>query len=308
LTKNNFKNYILIAIIFAVLTLILTLPLLFIGIIVTSVLTALFGYITTKYHYSFVSFMSAFVFVIYLLFTKNFIHTLNSLIPIILCGVSFGIAYNLKLSEFKAISIFVFLYTLHLVMNISFFDAFNFENTLSYMTELYKNQFSETDINALISSFAEYVVRYMPSFIIIISISYSLLSFYLFKKILKRKKMDLSFFKNFSDWHADKTTSIFYVILGIVTLIYPGQSYFKDALLNVVVVSSFVFSIFGLSFISQIIKQKTFNSLLKKTIMFFIVIYALTTLGLPFSVLSILGVTDGIFDYRKKLKEPKLPE
>ncbi|MBQ3181601.1 MAG: hypothetical protein IJB50_02460, partial [Clostridia bacterium] len=100
MTKNTFKNYALIIIATVVLTLISMLPIGIFSIVVTALLASIIGYTVTKHHYYFVGFVCVCILLMYSIFSKDFISSVAVSLPLILSGITLGITYNLKLSEF----------------------------------------------------------------------------------------------------------------------------------------------------------------------------------------------------------------
>jgi len=310
------KNHTLILLITGVLTLVSTLPLGLLSVLVTSLLIAFIGYITTKYHYTFLSFVVLFVFIISALFSGSFMFALITMLPIILCGIFLGVAYNLKLSLFKTLCIFVLIYILYFLVNIRFSGMADFEETVSLLTATYKdaflsmygNKISESDINAIISEAMTLLLKFMPSFIVIVCTLFALLCYYFFKCILKITKSDFSLYENFSMWHADKAFSVTFLILLLFGFFMPEKDYLGDAFLNVIAISSFVFYILGLSYICFALKKRMKSKVSFKIVIALLILSSLLTFGLPFFALCTIGALDGIFNYRQKAKKTSLPK
>lgn len=316
MTKNSFKNYALIVIATVVLSLISMLPIGFFGVITTALLVSVIGYTVTKHHYYFVGVVCACVIFIYALFSGDFCLTLVVNLPLILSGITLGIAYNLKLSEFKTTSIIAGIYTIYTLLNFKFLTQDNknyFENLLSVsiknysdvMASVYPEQFTQAEVQTILQDALAVMMKYMPSFTIILCALLALLMLYTFKKVLKLTKSDISFLNSFSDWHADKSFSIFFIIIALISLSLPEKTYFSDALANVVLVSVFVFYIFGLSMVDFLLSRKFKNKFTRRILLILLITFSS---GIPMLIFCFIGVLDGIVDIREKITKNNLPE
>lgn|GEM_PF-2864082 len=319
MVENRFKNHILLLVASVILTLLTLLPLGILGIIVTALLTALVGYTVTKHHYSFVAVVCAGVLLMYVLFSGNLIASIFTSLPIILCGLSLGIAYNLKISSFKTIGIFTGVYTLNILSVLMLYGSKNGHNALEQLLSDVSNSFNEfissesaqqflstsTDVNAetlreITNQVMAIFTMLMPAIIVIACILFALLNFAIFKKLLKSLKSDISFYSEFSLWRADVSMSVIYFIIVALAMFAPQGNYISAALLNVVTISTFVFFIFGLSFADYILTIKLKKQLLRRVILVILTVSSLLVLGFPFFILVFTGALDGCFNFRKK--------
>ncbi|MBO5734375.1 MAG: DUF2232 domain-containing protein [Clostridia bacterium] len=311
MVENRFKNHILLLVASVILTLLTLLPLGIFGVIVTTLLTTLVGYTVTKHHYSFVAVVCASILLIYVLFSGNLIASVFAALPIILCGLTLGIAYNLKFSSFKTIGIFTGVYTLNILSVLMLYG----KNILSDISESLNEfissesaqQFLSTssDVNAeSLKEFAGQIMTIftllMPAIIVIACILFAILNFVIFKKLLKFLKADISFYSEFPLWRADVSMSVIYFIIVALAMLAPRTNYIYAALLNVVAISTFVFFIFGLSFADYILTIKLKKQLLRKVILVILTVSSLLVLGFPFFILVFAGALDGCFNFRKK--------
>lgn len=308
MAKNKFKNYALILILTIIFTLGSTLPSGVVSMLSAALAAALLGYTVTRHHYLFVGVVSACVLTLYTTFTQDLLSGIYLGVEAILYGLTLGIGYNLKLSEFKTVGLLAVIYSLFVIMNIKFSGTGeNLRTILASSMEsvytLYEGQISQADFKAIISTLLDVFVKFMPSMIIIVGICFALFYFWVFKKLLKITKMDVSTYIQFADLHADRTISISYLVLSLISFFLKPGSYLGDALANVITVASFVFFIFGLSYISFILKRKMKNNALRHIILIALVSASLTIFGIPFVMLSILGAMDGCFSYRSRLNK-----
>ena len=307
MTKNSFKNYFLILIITAVFSVAGLLPLGVITLLIQAVLASIIGYTVTRYHYWFVSTVCMFLIAIYTTFSGNFYTAISVSLPIILCGISLGIAYNVKISEFKTVSILTGVHTLYFLLNIKLLGVDSLVNILADSKKLYVDAFASVyadaipkeQLEALISEVMALVYRFLPSIIVIFSILIALLFLYTFKKVLKITKMNTDVYKSFSEWKLDKSVGITALIVIIINFSLNTDSYFSAVLSNVCVISLFVFYIFGLAFMCSLLKKKVKNQKLLKAVMFFLALLPVLSPGLPFLMISSLGIVDTCFNFRK---------
>lgn len=306
--KNKFKNYALILILTVIFTLGSTLPLGLVAALFSALTVALLGYSVTKFHYYFVGIVSACILALYTVFTHDLLNGIYLGIEIILYGLTLGIGYNIKLSEFKTVGLIAVIYTLFVVINVKFSGTGeNLRTILASSMEsvytLYEGQISQADFRTIISSLLDVFIRFLPSMIIISGVCFGMWYFWIFKKLLKATKTDTSHYVKFVDLHPDKAISISYLVLSLISFILPTGSYMSDALANVISVASFAFFIFGLAYVDFILTQRMKNSYLRRIILVVLISASLTMLGIPFIMLSVLGAMDGCFNYRNRLNK-----
>ncbi len=315
MTENKFKHYALILILTIILSAASTLNISIFVFLITALLATVIGYSVVRFHYYFVVAVCACVISVYALFTGSFFVAITSLLPTLLCGLSLGITYNLKVAEFKTISILSCVYTLYLLLSVKIIGVNSnnkniIEETIETSSDMYKeallatygSEISVTEIDAIMTNVLSVVMKFMPSFIIILCICIAFLMFFIFKKILRLTKSDLSIYKPFSEWKLDKSLSVIYIVILIISFTVP-KGYLADALINVILVSSFIFYIIGLSFIDFLLKRGFKSSIPRKICLVFIALLPLFALGFPFMLLSIVGASDGLFCFKEKMSK-----
>ncbi len=306
--NKRFLNYALITILTIVFACAATLPAGLAAVLISLVLTAILGYTATKYHYGFVVFCSVLIFAVQTLFLKNFTLSITTSLPIILCGLSLGICYNLRMSDFKTVCIVTGIFTLYIVLNMKISGiGENMQtalmSTLDTLAPMYEDYMSAADFKTLSSAVMTVFIQYMPSFLLIYCICYALLLFWIFKKVLKISKTDVSFYDAFSQWHADRALSVVFVVVALVGFLMPPGDIFTDAVANTVAVMAFIFFIFGLAYINSILIKRIKSAFSVKVVMALLTLISVFSFGIPFMLLSILGVADGFFDYRERFKK-----
>ena len=320
--EKKFKKYALVMITTILLSLFSVFLPGFSGLLVTAILSAVIGYAVTKFHYHFVSLLCVCTITVAALFSWDLMVAVSYMLPAVLCGISLGIAYNVKLTEAKTISVISCIYTFYLVANISIMGTnskgqniieeallASSETYQQVLTTAYGNQFPTEEINRMVSTMLTMVTKFIPTFIIIACISIAFLHFAVFKQTLKITNCDTTIYKKpFSAWHADKTLSVVFLIITVISFVAPAQDYLGDVLANAVAVSCFVFFIFGLAYVNFLLMRLMRNSALRRIILVFIAVSSLFAMGLPFIALLTMGVLDGFVDFRRKSTKNNLPE
>ncbi len=313
MSSEKIKEYLSAVIIIFVATFLSMLPVPILGLLGSAVAIATLAYITTKYHYAYIIATILSVFVIQFICSANILSAALGLLPFALCGLTFGIAYNIKLAPMKAVALSTGAYTLYIVANLKLYSIANggsniFEEALLSAGKMYEEmyaaavggQFTGDEIHALVTTLTSSVMRYIPSMIVIICMIFALFSFYLFKRICKIRKSDVSNLLSFSDWRSEKSISILYFILFAVSFILKSETLFADALWNVIMIMTFAFFMFGLSFVEYLLKNRIQKSFIRKLILLGIAAISVSFANIPFFVLSILGALDSFVNYRQK--------
>lgn len=311
--SNKIKEFLLTVLLAVVFTLLTTLPVAVLSLLCTAAVAVSIGYTVVKYHYGYVAFTCILVFVVYLLFQQNPVSALAAALPLVLCGLTLGISYNLKFSAFKLLCIFTAVYVLNITVNIKLAGMAQagqnvFEEAVSSvgqvyresLTAVYGSQLSSAEINNIVSELTSTLLRFSPSFIVIACICFALLSYYMFKRILTIRKESVACFQSFCEWRADKFISITYFVILVLYFLVPANGFFSDTLLNMVTVMTFIFFILGLSFLEFLLKKKFPKSFTRKMILIAVCVASFILMGLPFLALSVCGAMDGCFDYRRR--------
>jgi len=308
---SKIKEYVTVAMLIVISSLLMAIPVPLTAVLFATLVTALVGFSFTKFHYTYASFCALLVFAVNLLVSKNILLALTSSLPYVLCGLSLGISYNLKFSTPKFLGITSGVYLVNTMANFAL--TRNPESGLSLFEEaiysigtIYRETMidaggvnvSESQVDALITELTSMLLKFMPAFIIIASICYALLSYFVFQKILIIAKSDVSCFSRFSDWKAEKSVSIVFLVLLVVGVLSPSGTYVSDVLANIVTASSFVFYVLGLSYIDFKLKAQTRRR--RRLLLAGIFLLTFAFMGIPYMVISLLGALDGCLNLRHK--------
>lgn len=305
-TKNDLKNYILTAIATMILTVLSVNISGIIGLIFLAYNAAFIGYSVTRHHYGYVAILCCLVAVVYGFFGGTFVSLLSAL-PIILCGLSLGISFNLKFSQYKTLFIVTSVYVLYMVINMKLSGlATDFSSILteaiSSAYPLYEGVISQSDYNVFASQLLSVFIKFMPAFIVIFCTCYGFLLLVAFRSVLNKSKTEPANFITLSQWRAEKSFSISFLALLVISLLLPSGNVYSDAIANVILISSFIFFAFGFSLLLYILKKRAKTPALAKISAFFILVISIVFIGFPYMILSVMGVMDGFINYREKQK------
>ena len=307
-------EFILLTIVTVLLTICATLPVSLFSFLCTAGVSAIIGYAATKYHYGYVASLSLVCVAVLFFFAGDVMSAIYTLLPTILCGLSLGICKNLSVSPVKAIvsmsviKVFSLTATMKL-LNFATDDTETFDELLFSTGDVYKEflsasygtSVSEAEINAIISESISLIKALMPSVMIIISILFALLCYYLFKRICTARKEDVTMLTPFCEWRAEKSIGIIFLVILIFGRFIPQDTVFHAAFMNVNIVMIFVFFLLGLSLAEYILKKHMQNYYLRKLILFGILIVSLF-MAIPAFVLAIFGAIDAVWDFRARFK------
>ena len=309
LSYEKRKEYIFAVGALVIFSLLSMFPVTLIPVICSSLSAAVLGYITTKYHYILVAFAGLCIAAVDFLFTGNFLYVLLNALPVILCGLTLGIAYNVKLPPLKTVAIFTGVYTVNTIANLKISEAISSQNFIesvvtgvekTYQDALSSSQLPYEDLHDIVSQITSMLVQFSPALIVIISFSYALLSFYLMKRICVLRKADCQSLTAFPQWRAEKSIGIIYFIMIALMLLVPSGSLISDAILNTVTVMTYVFFILGLAFLEHTLLKRFPKPGSRKAVLVVIAISSTFLAGVPFFIISIIGAMDTFMDYRRK--------
>lgn len=313
MSSNTMKEFLPMVVLTVVFTLLTLLPATVLAVLCAAAATALLGCSTARFHRGYVAFHSFAVIAVYVLFQSSFLSALNAAVPIVLCGLTLGICYNLKLSVFKLLGIFTSVYVLNVAVNIKMAGTSAsgqniFEEAIAAAGQIYKETFvaaygaqvSDAEVNSVVSELTSALLRFSPGFIVISCICFAVLCYGMFKHILTVKKNDTSFLTDFAEWRSDRPVSITYFVLMAVYFAAPADSLLSDTLLNMVTIMTFVFFMLGLSFLEFKLKKRMKSSVMRKLTLVGVSLFSFILMGLPFFALAVTGVLDGCLNLRCK--------
>jgi len=310
LSADKIKEYVTELLLLLVFSFLSVIPIPALSILASAVSVAILGYITTRHHYALVVFaIFCQIIVPVLLLGHLFFITA---IPMMLCGLTLGIGYNVRLSPVKIVAVCSAVCALNLIAGLKFVADFSDENLLMTIMEsaksAYLNLFTESfgssvnqeEISAYISQMITTLVQFTPALIVIACFLFALLVYYLFKRICTIRKTNISELTPFSEWRAEKSVAIIYFAALVISFLFSEQNLATDVVLNIIMIMTFVFFVYGIALIEYILKKRIHKSWIRKCILLFVSIFALLTAGIFFFAMSIAGALDAFVDYRHR--------
>lgn len=309
LTNSEFKSCVILVILTVIFSAAATLPLGVFSFVFNAFLAAFIGYSITRHHFYFVATLCACALAVASLFLKSITASFSLMIPTILCGISLGIVYNLRISTSKTLGILTGIYTLDFLLSMKLIttgDKNALKNRFLVAADEYKNafatiykgKFDEAQLTELFNEMTETLIKFMPAFIIILCGILALFMLVVYKLTLKITKRNAAFIKPFYLWHADKSFSIVFFVILALNFFFPSSEYLRDALLNVALISEIIFYIFGLSYLDFLFNKNIKNKHVKRALLVLIVSFSF---GISIIIVSFIGALDGIINFREKI-------
>ena len=312
MSVKNYKDFTVGILVLIALAVISALPMALLSLVAFALSAAIIGYMTTRFPLGYLLLGLFSYFVIYYLTAGNLLSATVTVLPVVLCGISFGIGYNVRLSPMKMIAIGTSVVSLCIVANLKLLTELSGENifltTMETVKNVYESLFSEVastaitqdELKSYVSEIITTLVRFFPSFIIIACFIYAIFVYYTFKRLCMMRKVDLQGLESFSEWRAEKSIAVIYFAVVAISFVFSKQSLVADVVLNIDMIMTFVFFVYGLSLLEHIFKKVIQKSGIRKMLITFIAFISLFTGGLFFLVLSIAGAMDAFLDYRHR--------
>lgn len=142
----------------------------------------------------------------------------------------------------------------------------------------------------------QFIYHTLPGYIIVTSILFSYINYLVSFKILKKIDININEIDKFSNWHLNSTLAGIIIGLSAVGIIMKYKNIFSWGYIynTTMIVSKFIFIVFGLSFVMYLLNEKFAIS--KSTSI--IILITLLIFGF-YNVYFILGIADSIIDFRK---------
>lgn len=296
----------------------------FVQLLAGILISVLLGSQTSKFHYGFVAASASLVFLVPLVvsllsggaFTTALLYAALFMIPVILMGLTLGFAMNLKLSFYKTVLILTVLYLAGTLTSMKVLDStgtpamdieaiiaqsidqvmLSLESAASTAPEV-KEVFS-----TIVGTISSMMLTLSPSIFILLSLAVGYVTAIIFKAFQKRRQEDMSFWPEFYMQRADRTSAILFIIIFFLNSVAP-EGLFSDATANVIVILSCIFFVHGLSFFSWKLRASGIKPHARKLMLIALIPLCSMMFMMPFFIIMITGVSDGIFDYRTRLTQ-----
>lgn len=153
------------------------------------------------------------------------------------------------------------------------------------------------DIKNLHRDYLQAVLAVIPSVIMIFSLAVSYLNYLLSTLLLRKLGYAIVYIPKFFNFKLPRNIFFGLAFMFLITFILNNFNLFNsfEVILNLIVLTFFVFFIQGISVIDYLLNQKKIKTLLRILILWFVI-----DLAPVFGILIlILGLFDAIFDFRK---------
>lgn len=174
-------------------------------------------------------------------------------------------------------------------------------NQLNIIKDMGLSDYEMAKIKDILQTTVEYMIIIIPTILMVSAFLLSYLNYWISTVVLKRIGYKTTNIPNFSKLRLPGNIILGTLILflGASLIKYLKIFYYEAIFLNITTFISFIFFIEGLSLIVYLMNKSNINKFLKAVLILFIVI------SFPLSVIiSIVGLLDVIFDFRK-LKKSK---
>lgn len=286
-------------------------------------ISVLLGSQTAKYHYGYVFASASLVFLIPIVFAAVLsgeasfadavIFGALLMVPVILMGLTLGFAANLKLSFYKTVLILTVLYLAGALTNMKVLSAaspaaFDMENVIASAVEQIQagldnayagNPEVQELFRAILGEIAKTMLTISPAIFALLSLLTAYVCAVLFKAFRMRQQADMSFWPAFYRLRADKLSGILFIVVFLLNAVAP-EGLFSDASLNVLIILSGAFFLFGLAFIDWRLRASGLKAAPRRLILIACIPLCTMFFMMPLIVVITLGVTDGIFDFRTR--------
>ncbi len=274
--------------------------------------SVLLGLQTTKYHYWYLLATSVLILGVSALFF-GFPVSLIIAVPYVLIGLALGFSFNLKLSSYKTVVICAVLFLAGMLVQIKFVEEFSATQTdLGELIMASANEIKQifasvygaegellSQIDELFNAMAQTLITLTPALFTIMSLALAYGALSLFKACARKDGADVTHFANFDQLRTDKILGILYLALVLLNLFAPA-GYFADLSLNVLIILTFVFFVFGLSYLDFRMKIGGVKKGIRRVIVAALCIFPFVLFTLPFMLITGAGVMDSLMDFRKR--------
>ncbi len=315
MSSRNLKTYILMLSLTVVLVALSAIPTIAVSILCSTITAAILSYSITKFSPKYIVFHGCLILVLNILFLGNLFGAIMTALPVLLCGLVMGICYNLKIPTAKLLCSSTAVHVISFVINIKCIKTTAsgktiFEDAIAFLGQTYKESLmaitstnlSPDELNHIVSELTSTLLVLSPGFIVIACGLVAFISYFAFCRILSIQHENTENLNAFSTWKAEKSICIIYFIIAVLYFISPVDTWVSNISLNMIMVMTVVFFIFGLSFTEYKLKNRFSSVILRRLILLVISFCSITFTGIPFFVLSTIGVFDGFFDYRHRKK------
>ena len=275
--------------------------------------SVLIGTSVTKHHYAFVSIECLLCLAVVSGFygiqagVMGIIAGLSSGVILVLIGIGLGLSTNLKLSVSGTVLLCSAIYLANMLIGFMLIGReMPFDILLSefrdILSETFKAQYSSMpdigmQLDAVIDEMMALTFKFMPSFLICSALISGFIATLIYSKTVVKLNKNVKPV-SFSFLRVERTVGVLCIVILLIAA-FSEDALISDAVLNVVVIMSFIFFICGLSYFDFSMKKKGKNRTYR-SIMIIVVIPLVSMLFLlPSAVICGAGFLDSLINFRK---------
>jgi len=232
-------------------------------------------------------------------------------VPLILLALALALGVRLKMPLKVLLLLCAGLFMVDLMVSMELLEYFsNGELNISavmlesgtMVREMMMEQYSDPEMLAMVEEAVrmsvDMAIMLAPGMFIIISTILAYVLIVVYKRVMNRQQVDTSFLIPFEQFGGDRVIAVLYVILFIVLTAAPMGEVFSSAALNVFIVLSFIFAVFGAAVFDYKFKQKGMKKILRRLLIFGALTLSGTFMLIPLFACIVFGLLDSFFDYR----------
>lgn len=281
---------------------VLTLPLGFL-------ISALLGEVFYRRHYGLGILNSGLVLVIFALF-YDLLFSLSASVPIVLLGLALALGTRFKLPLRLLMLLCSGLFMADLAVSMQLMKhlsggAISIQSMMlesgEMMRELFATQYQGADaelVEKTIQTAVDAAIMLTPGMFMIVSTGLAFILIVTYKKMMQRHSVDMSFLISFENFQGDILITVLYLVLFLVLTAAP-EGLFMTAALNVLLVLSFLYVVFGASVLDSVFKKRGMKKMIRRVLIITVLLFSSTFMMLPVFVCFVCGLSDSFFDYRK---------
>lgn len=278
------------------------------SLVIGMLISVLLGMVLYKEHYLLGAFNSILVLGIFI-FSFDITLALTNSVPIILLGLALALGTRFKMPVHLLILLCAGIYMADLLVGMELIEhstggEVSIQSIMlesgTMIREIFASQYQGPEaemLEKMIRGAIDMAIMLAPGMFMIISTVFALVLVVMYKKIMQKIHVDMSFLLPFERFQGDRVIAMLYIVLLVIVFSAPAGTFLAISL-NVLLILSFIFIVFGLSVFDNVLKKKGIKKFLRRLIVVSLLIFSNTFLMIPIFVYLIGGLTDSFFDYR----------
>jgi len=278
------------------------------GNLIWILISALLGVVLYRYHFTLGILNCGLVIAVFSLFF-NVINGLICAVPLILLGISLALGTRFKVNTYYLILISAVLFLLNTMFSMELLRiSSGGATTLNSLLLDAGQQLREAAMQMEPEAYAAFeegismtigiITMLSPAIFVTISIVLAYILIAIYKKIQTAQGVDMSFLCPFEKLQAEKSFSVFYIVLLLLLTFVPGGIVF-DAVVNVLLILSVIFLGLGLSVFTFKLKHEKSDNQSRRLLIIMLIACSTAFFIVPLFGMILCGLLDSFFDYRK---------